>query len=63
MQHNREIVLFLGAAVAIAVIARLMLGPAVVMGTGDIYAVARGPDAMAAALAVANAGDKPPFTH
>jgi hypothetical protein len=63
MNQDRQIVIFLGGALAIAVILRLILGPTLVAGTGDIYAVARGPDAMAAAVALANAGDKPLFPN
>jgi len=63
MERNRQIVVFLGSALAIAIVLRLILGPALVTGTGDIYAVARCPDAMAAAVAVANTGDKPLFPN
>ncbi len=63
MSVDRRIVLFLGGAVAMAVILRLALGPLPVTGMGDIYAVARGTEATAATFAVADADDKALFPH
>jgi len=58
METNRKIVTILGATVAVAAILRLVLGPATVMGTADIYAVANVPHMTQVAIRDA---DKPVF--